>query len=283
MFNRVRMFMFVILVAVAVVNGLPVRAQEGDEPYAPEIDPANFVTGVDNAFLPLTPGTRFVYEGESDGETERIEVVVLHRTREVLGIPCVVVRDTVWEDGELVEDTFDWFAQDVDGNVWYMGEDVKDYEDGEVVSTAGSWEAGVDGALPGIVMWAEPQVGEPYRQEYYVGEAEDMAQVIALDGTASVAFGDFDGLLIVKEWNPLEPGVTEHKVYAAGIGLILEETVEGGEGRIELTDIETGLEDDDLDEMAEDDVDDDMDDDEDEHEDETGDDDEEDDDEDEDD
>ena len=153
--------------------------------YHPEIKPEDFVAAIDHPYLPLRPARPWVYEGDGDeGEPERVEVVVTSERREVMGVSTVVVRDTVTIDGELVEDTFDWFAQDRDGNVWYFGEDVKDYEDGKLVSTAGSWEAGVDGALPGIVMPAEPAVGDAYRQEYLAGEAEDMAEVLATDETA---------------------------------------------------------------------------------------------------
>jgi hypothetical protein len=136
-----------------------------------------------------------------------------------------------------VEDTYDWYAQDIDGNVWYIGEDSSEIEDGEVVSKEGSWEAGIDGALPGIIMWARPEVGVSYRQEFYEGEAEDMAEVVSLDASETVAYGEFDDLLEMREWTPLEPGIAEHKFYAEGIGVVLEVVVEGGEGRIELIDI----------------------------------------------
>jgi hypothetical protein len=202
--------------------------------YDPTVDPADFVEGVDHPFLPLPPGSRWVYEGSEGGETERVEVVVTGDRREVMGIPVVVVRDTVTVDGELAEDTFDWFAQDREGNVWYMGEDSTEYEDGEPASSEGSWEAGVDGALPGIVMPADPQVGDAFRQELYPGEAEDMAEILAVDSTARVPFGRFDELLVTEDWNPLEPEVVEEKSYARGIGLVLEVHTAGGEGRVEL-------------------------------------------------
>lgn len=222
-----------------LITVLPICAAAAgqDEPYTPEINPDDFVAGIDHRYFPLTPGTTYIYEGEADGTFEHIEVFVTHEVREVMGVECVVVRDRVWEDGALVEDTLDWFAQDRDGNVWYFGEDSREIESGEVVSTAGSWEAGVDGALPGIVMLAEPEVGAFYRQEYYPGEAEDMAEVISLDESEMVAFGTFDELLVTQEWSPLEPDTAEHKYYAAGIGLVLEVVVEGGEGRIELVEI----------------------------------------------
>lgn len=203
----------------------------------PDFDPDDFVRRVNHPYFPLTPGTTYIYEGETEDGFERVKVSVLSRTKKILGITATVVRDTVWIDGELVEDTFDWFAQDEDGNVWYLGEAVKDYENGEVVSTAGSWEAGVDGAKPGIIMLAHPKVGDTYRQEYYVGEAEDMAQVINLNASVSVPYGSFRNVLVTRECTPLEPGVAENKYYARGVGLILGVKVEGGSGQIELVDI----------------------------------------------
>jgi len=149
-------------------------------------------------------------------------------------VSTVVVRDRVSVDGEVVEDTLDWFVQDVDGNVWYLGEDVKDYEGGELVSTGGSWEAGIDGAQPGIVMLASPTVGDAYRQERYPGEAEDMGEVLRVDGSNTVAAGTFDDVLVTRDWNPLEPDVIEEKSYAPGVGLIGERKVAGGDEEVEL-------------------------------------------------
>jgi hypothetical protein len=200
--------------------------------YAPVIDAANFVAQIDNPYLPLIPGTRWSYESTDGVETTEVEV--LADRRQILGITATVVHDTVYEDGELIEDTFDWFAQDTEGNVWYLGEDSKEYEDGEVVSTGGSWEAGVDGAQPGIVMHASPQVGVGYRQEYYRGEAEDLAEVLRLDAEATVPFGSYQDVVVIQEWNPLDPDVVENKYYASGIGVVLEETVKGGNERVEL-------------------------------------------------
>jgi uncharacterized membrane protein YkoI len=237
LFGSTRSILFVVLTVVLVGLGTPVVAQE--EPYAPVIDPANFVEGIDHPYFSLTPGTTWVYEGETELGLERIEVSVLPTTKLILGVVCTVVRDTVWLDGLLVEDTYDWYAQDRDGSVWYMGEETREYEDGVVVSTAGAWEAGVDGAQPGIIMEAEPQIGDSYRQEYYAGEAEDMAAVISLSDSASVSFGDFDHLVVTEEWTPLEPGVAEHKYYAQGVGLVLEVVVEGGSGQVELVDVLT--------------------------------------------
>jgi len=203
--------------------------------YHPEIDPADFVDTVDNPYLPLVPGTRWVYEGEGDeGEVERIEVTVTDERHEVMGISATVVRDSVYADGELIEDTRDWFAQDRAGNVWYLGEDTAEYENGEVVNHAGAWEAGVDGALPGVVMPADPQVGDVFRQEYYAGEAEDMFEVAEVGTTRTVAAGSYEDVLVTTDWNPLEPEVVEQKSYAPGVGLIAEEKTAGGTGHAEL-------------------------------------------------
>ena len=211
----------------------------GDEPYNPVINPADFVAEINNQYLPLTPGTTLIYEGDSEDGKERNEVEVTHDTKEIIGVTCIVVRDRVWLEGELIEDTFDWYAQDKDGNVWYFGEDSKEYEDGEFVGTGGSWEAGVDGAKPGIIMEANPQVGDAYRQEFYEDEAEDLAEVLSLNKSVSVPYGSFDSCLQTKEWTPLESDVVEEKYYASGIGVILEVEVKGGSDRSELIEIKT--------------------------------------------
>jgi hypothetical protein len=208
--------------------------------YQPSITAADFVAGVDNPYLPLRPGARWVYESVEDGETERIVVEVLDERRQVYGTEATVVRDQVFVDDELIEDTFDWYAQDREGNVWYLGEDTAEYEDGEVVTRAGSWEAGVGGALPGIVMPAQPAVGDAYRQEYLAGEAEDMGEVLAVDGTATVPVGTFEAVVTTADWTPLEPEVVEQKSYAPGVGLLLEEKVTGGHGRVELIEFTPG-------------------------------------------
>ena len=205
-----------------------------DIPYEVDIDPDDFIDGVDHPYFPLIPGRKLTY---TDGE-ETIVVVTTNETKVVMGVQCVVVRDTVSKNGKVIEDTYDWFAQDKYGNVWYMGEDSTEYDDGGNPSTAGSWEAGVDGALPGIYMLANPIPGLAYRQEYYKGEAEDMGAVISLNETAEVPYGTYTGCLMTKDWNVLEPGIEEHKYYAEGIGVVLEKDVKGGSGRVELVAIE---------------------------------------------
>jgi hypothetical protein len=204
------------------------------------IDPASFTNRIDNPYLPLAPGTRFRSEGTSEEGRETVVVEVTRRTRRILGVPTVVVRDTVRRDGQLVEDTFDWYAQDRAGNVWYFGEATREYEDGKVVSTAGSWEAGVRGAQPGIVMKARPQVGDRYRQEHYKGHAEDMAEVLSVDEQVKVPFGSFTEVVRTKDFTPLEPDVVEHKYYARGVGFVLEVMVEGGSDRLELVEVTRG-------------------------------------------
>ncbi|MDD3043236.1 MAG: hypothetical protein PHW56_09915 [Methanosarcinaceae archaeon] len=206
--------------------------------YSPVINPDAFIEIIDNPYFPLIPGTTFVYEGESEDGLIRNEIFVTSETRLVMGVTTIVVRDRELEDDELVEETYDWYAQDKDGNVWYFGEDSKEYEDNKVVSTAGSWEAGVDGALPGILVKGNPRVGEIYRQEYREGVAEDMAEVISLDESVTVVYGSFDNCLKTREWNPLEPGQGENKYYAQGIGLLLEMEI-GGDEQLELIEITT--------------------------------------------
>ena len=146
---------------LAAVTALP--------PYAPKIDPANFADKVTNPHFPLKPGTAFIYAGKRDGAPRRMEVTVTNETKVIMGVRCIVVRDVVTTSTELVEKTTDWYAQDAEGNVWYFGEDTAEYKHGKVTSTAGTWTAGVDGALPGIIMKASPKVGDGYRQEYRPG------------------------------------------------------------------------------------------------------------------
>ena len=205
----------------------------GEAPYDPEIVPANFVPAIDNRFLPFVPGTTWTYEGETEDGTETIVLEATSETRVILGVTCTVVRDRAYLDGELIEDTRDWFAQDVLGNVWYFGERSYEIEDGEVVSIEGSWEAGVDGARPGIVMPAAPEVGQVFRQEFLLGEAEDMGEMLSLDAAVTVPYGSFTGCRQTRDFSPLSPGSVEHKFYAAGVGLVLERHPVSG-SRVEL-------------------------------------------------
>ena len=203
---------------------------QGSDPA--NLDPADFTTEIDNPYWPMTPGNRWV----SRSSEERIVVEVTDRKKTVQGgIEAVVVRDTVTDNnGDLVEVTDDWYAQDRDGNIWYLGEDVRDFKGGRVVSRGGSWEHGVDGAQAGIAIPADPQRGQRYRQEYYEGEAEDRAEVLSVDARVIVPAGEFDGCLQTSDTTPLEPGVEERKYYAKGVGPVLNEKVSPERFREEL-------------------------------------------------
>ncbi len=205
----------------------------GSDPL--ELDPADFVSTIDHPFWPMAIGNAWVYrETDAEGTEQRVEVTVTDDTKEIAGITATVVHDVVSEDGELVEDTLDWYAQDAAGNIWYLGEDTKEYEGGEVVSTEGSWTTGVDGALAGILLPADPEVGMTYRQEYYAGEAEDAAEILSLDEHVEVPLGTYDGVMLTKDYTPLDPDVVEHKFYARGVGPVQVIAVSGGSSREEL-------------------------------------------------
>jgi hypothetical protein len=217
--------------------GEPIEIPPVDGPYDWTVDPADFVAGVHNPYFPLVPGTTLTYEGTSGGEREVVTIKVMRRTKEILGVRCVVVRDVVEIDGELAEFTLDWYAQDVDGNVWYFGERTAEYERGEVVSREGAWEAGVDGALPGVVMPADPEVGLAYTQEHYRGEAEDKGKIVALGEQVTVPAGSFEDVLVTEDWTPLEPKRLENKLFAPGVGVVLERLLEGGDEVLELVSV----------------------------------------------
>jgi hypothetical protein len=208
--------------------------------YSPSIKPSEFTTKIDNKYFPLKPGTTFVYRGKTADAIEGDIVAVTPDTKNIMGVECVVVNDKVTEDGKLTEQTYDWYAQDNRGNVWYFGEDSKEYENGKVKSTEGSWEAGKHGAKPGIIMPASPKVGETYRQEYLKGVAEDMARPVKLDGSTTVPYGTFHNVLVTDEWTPLEKNVAEQKYYAPGVGNVLELATKGPKERLELIDVKHG-------------------------------------------
>ncbi len=201
--------------------------------------PGDFVATVDNPFFPLIPGTTFEYRSETEDGVETNTVEVTSDSRTIEGITATVVHDQVYLEGDLTEVTFDWYAQDRWGNVWYLGEDSCEIDHGVCVSTEGSWEAGVDGAQAGVLMWANPGAhkGETYRQELYPDVAEDLAKVQRLDATVDVPYGAFTGALETMEWSPLEPGVREHKYYVPGVGLVLEVQPKGGRVTSQLVEI----------------------------------------------
>jgi hypothetical protein len=212
---------------------------QGGEPV--ELDAGDFVAQIDNPYWPMSQGSKWIYrETDGRGGEQRVEVTVTDRTKTILGIDATVVHDVVTEDGALVENTWDWYAQDKDGNVWYLGERTKEYENGKVVSTEGSWETGVDGAQPGVIVPGDPEVGLTYRQEYYKGQAEDAAAILSLDEQARVPYGSFKNLLMTRDFTALDPNSLEYKFYAKGVGPVLVLAVGGGSDREVLLSFERG-------------------------------------------
>jgi hypothetical protein len=240
------------VVAVAAAAGAPgsgpagARAArpsplpQGSEPV--KLNPADFTTRITNRYWPMRPGNRWVSrETDPNGTRQRVIVTVTRRTKRLAnGITARVVHDVVTERGKLVEVTDDWYAQDTAGNVWYMGEFTKEFQNGRFKSTKGSFEAGVDGAQPGIAVPARPRPGLRYRQEYYRGHAEDRAKVVSVTEQAEVPFGHFRPVLMTRDVNPLEPKAVEFKFYARGVGPVLAVGVSGGSDREELVSFHRG-------------------------------------------
>jgi hypothetical protein len=189
------------------------------------VDPTAFVRKINNPYFPLKPGTVFVYKGPDSVN----KVKVTRRTKEILGVRTTLVRDVELVDGELAEKTFDWYAQDRKGNVWYFGENTAEYENGRIISTEGSWKAGRHGARPGIVMPGKPKVGKTYAQEFAPGVAEDKGRVLSLRAFARVAYGTFRNVLKTFDFTPLDPAAREHKYFAPGTGQVLAVDLETGE------------------------------------------------------
>jgi hypothetical protein len=206
---------------------------------SPVIDAANFTAVVDNPWYPLVPGTIFTYRGTKDDKAALVRYEVTHETATIDGVPCVVVHDTLTLDGTLAEQTVDWYTQDLQGNVWYFGEDTRTLDaSGKVSSTEGTWQAGVDGALPGIFMPAEPRIGQSFQQEYLAGQAEDRFVVTQIGVPVTVPFGTFkDGMLTV-EWTSLEPDVLSEKAYIKGTGEVKELDVAGDNESLQLVSIQ---------------------------------------------
>ena len=198
------------------------------DPYSPKIDPSAFSTTVDNPYFPLVPGTRTIYESHTPDGLQQTTTEVTRDAKTIMGVATVVVHDVVRVDGRTTEDTLDWYAQDHDGNVWYFGEATKAINEDGTVDTKGSFEGGVGGALPGIVMLGHPQVGDQYRQEYAKGVAEDTGEVVSLTGSETTPLtGHVGDLVVTKDADLLDPAAPEeNKYYMRGKGLIL--TVESG-------------------------------------------------------
>ncbi len=212
----------------------------GPTAYDPAIDPANFppVPKIDNPFFPLTPGKTYVYEGQMVQGFEHDEFAITHNTKVIMGVRCVEVHDTVTTNNELTEDTLDWFAQDNTGNVWYFGEHTMEIVGGLATTLEGTFAAGVEGAKPGIIMEANPAVGDFYRQEFDLRNAEDFAEVVSLNDTVTVpcgmdqgctGSGTYDHVLTTRETTPLEPDLHENKTYARAIGNLSTVNADTGE------------------------------------------------------
>jgi hypothetical protein len=203
----------------------------GAEPV--DLNPADFTADITHRYWPMKPGTRWTYRDvDEKGEVQSVVVVATAETKKLAnGVTARVVRDTVSAEGELVEDTLDWYAQDSAGNVWYMGEDTAEFENGKIASREGSFEAGVGGAQPGILLPAEPQVGQKYRQEYLKGEAEDNGEVLGINQLVEVPAGRYSDALLTRDTTNLEPDVVEYKLYAPDIGPVLAVDISGGAAR----------------------------------------------------
>ena len=203
--------------------------------YNPHIDPANFVKKINNPLFPLKPGTQYELRSKTGDGVGYETLTVTHDTKKIAGVTTTVIKDVSTLDGKLEEKTTDWYAQDKQGNVWYFGENTATYKkNGQVESTAGTWKTGVDGAKPGIIMNANPQVTDSYRQEYYKGQAEDMYWVIAKNQTIKVPHGTYHNALLTMEWTPLEPKLTSEKYYVPGIGIVAERNLSGELENVEL-------------------------------------------------
>jgi hypothetical protein len=221
--------------ACVLTAGLMAAANARAPKIVDPIDPANFDTPVANPYFPLVVGQLAVLKGQEDGNPLVNRVKVTSDTKVIHGVTTTVVFDRVWEDGALAERTYDWYASDNDGNVWYFGEDTATLDGhGHVTSTAGSWEAGVDGAVAGIIMPADPRPTDAFRQEYLKGEAEDQAWITQRFAQRTVPYGHLTDLVRSYEWTRLEPGVVARKFFAPGIGIVAEQDVAGGTESLEL-------------------------------------------------
>src|SRR6266850_3564519 len=212
-----------LLVATAVTG---VFTASGSD-YEPVLDPANFVSAIDNPYFPLPVGRTLVYEGIKDGQSQVDTVVVTDQTRVIEGITARMVSDVSTHNGTLLEKTFDFYAQDKQGNVWYLGEDTTAFLANGKTDTSGSWMAGVNDAEPGLIMEANPQIPDAYRQEFLAGQAEDTAWVVELGGTVTVPYGKLRNTLVTLEATRIEPGAYDQKIYAPGIGIAFEKSLTG--------------------------------------------------------
>ncbi len=228
-----RIKLIAIVTAVAAIAATAVMVLSNTASAG--VDPANFNAPVHNAYFPLKPGTLFVYEGSEDGDHLVEHLRVTHQHRTIEGVATTVVSDILWANGHLAEKTTDWYANDNAGNTWYFGERTATYKpDGTLDSRAGSWRAGVDGGVAGVIMPAYPHPTDAYRQEFLKGHAEDQAWIVADHGTVRVPYGKLRDVVRSYEWTRLEPGVVSLKLYAPHLGIVAERDVAGGTENMKL-------------------------------------------------
>lgn len=219
-------------------EGLPVFGPGAT--YHPEIDREDFGPKVDNPWFPLKPHTTFTYVGTKDGKQARDVYTITSHTKVIDGVRCRVVFDRLFLNGQLAERTYDYYAQDEEGNVWYFGEDTVSLDDqGHLTDTSGSFRAGRNGAQPGVFMQAHPQIGRRFRQEWYKGQAEDVFRAVSRNARVTVPFGSFRHALRTEEFTALEPGVLDNKYYVRGIGQVVETSVKGPVETLKLVDVKT--------------------------------------------
>jgi hypothetical protein len=222
----------------AITSAAGPKLPTGADPV--NLDPANFSADITNPYWPMKQGTRWTYRAlEAGSPPQDVVIVVTGATKKLAnGITARVVRDTARSKGQIVEDTLDWYAQDAGGNVWYMGEQTAEFEKGKIVSRAGSWEAGADGAQPGIMLPAQPEVGQKYRQEFKKGEAEDNGEVLATKHLVEVEAGSYQDAMVTMDTSAIEPDVVEYKFYGHGVGPLLALDISGGASREELVKVD---------------------------------------------
>jgi hypothetical protein len=235
---KTNQILIIILLLAVLISCEKEEERQIDLNYNPAINPENFVENITNAFFPLITGTVFTYQSQTADGLETTVVTVLSEKKIVAGVNCTIVSDVVSIAGQVVEDTHDWYAQDKDGNVWYMGEDVSNYENGVLTDHGGSFEAGIDGAKPGILIMASPVLEMPYRQEYYFNVAEDWGKVVAKGVSVTTTYGTFNNCLKTADWNAIEPDAPiEFKYYAPNVGLVKEE-IDGSSENVDLISVE---------------------------------------------
>jgi hypothetical protein len=229
------------LVALPAAAGAKTFKSGAGPGWPKTLHSSDFVRTVDNPYFPLKPGSRWHYRGSEDGKRMVDNMRVTDRTRTILGVEATVVHDVVLRHDRPREVTNDWYAQDRDGNVWYFGERTRELDrHGNVVSREGSFEAGVDGARPGVFISAHAKVGDHARQEYYKGQALDRFRVLDRNANVSVPWGESHHAVRTRERTPLEPGIVDNKYYVRGVGTVLEKTVKGGSELLKLVRFSAG-------------------------------------------